>query len=54
MCGTRRSRRSSDIEGSSVLDTVDVDLPIASCNHAVEEAPNTIEGVVLKTRGVSD
>ena len=49
MSRARRSRRPPDIEGSSVPNTSDVDLPIASCNHAVQEAPSTIEGEVCLT-----
>jgi hypothetical protein len=50
MSRARRRSRPPYIEGSSVLDnTLDVDLPIASCSHAVEEAPSTIEGDVCLT-----
>ncbi len=53
MSRTRRSRRPPEIEGSCVHDTSYVDLPLASCSHAVEETPSTIEGDVFETRFVS-
>ncbi len=47
MSGSRRSRRPPEKEGPSMLDTADVEMPLAYGSSAVDDkAARTAEGII--------